>query len=64
MLKDGLTPEVRAYIYNVLLTCGPLLVVYGVVSAAVWPLWLALGGALLGIGLARVNTPSKGKRAE
>lgn len=49
----------RAYLYNICLTTVPLLVTYGVVSAANAPLFLALALALLGLGLARANTTRK-----
>lgn len=49
----------RAWIYRVLIAAAPLLVVYGVVDNETAPLWVALGAATLGNGLAAVNTSTK-----
>lgn len=55
--------KVRAYLYRVLLTAAPLLAVYGVVTDTQLALWVALGGAVLGNGVATYNTPRPGKHA-
>ena len=49
----------RAYLYNVCLAVVPLLVAYGVVSAAMAPLIVAAVAAVLGLGLARANVTRK-----
>lgn len=46
----------RAWIYRVLTAVVPILIAYGVIDEQVAPLWVALGGAVLGTGLAAVNT--------
>lgn len=53
------SPKVRAYLYTVLVAAGALLVFKGVITAGELGLWLALGGAVLGLsnGLALANTP-------
>lgn len=50
----------RAWIYRVLTVAVPLLVTYGVVDDQVAPLWVALGAAVLGTGLASANTSTRG----
>ena len=49
----------RAYVYGVMVPAGALLVFKGVITAGELGLWLALGGAALGLsgGLAAANTP-------
>jgi len=49
----------RAYIYRILLALSALAVVYGLVDESVVPLWLAVASAVLGNGLASVNTSTK-----
>lgn len=50
-------PEhVRAYIYRVFLATMPLLVMAGVLTGGTAPLALAVVQAILGFGLASVNT--------
>lgn len=53
-------PEnVRAYIYRVLLALVPVAVAYGVVSEQEAGLWVAVAAAVLGNGLATLNTSTK-----
>lgn len=56
-------PATRRYLYGVATAVVPLLVGLGVVGADDGILWLAVVGAILGMGatsLAAVNTPTKG----
>lgn len=48
--------RVRAYVYSILVVAVPLLIAYGVIDEQTAVLWLALAAAVLGLGLARVNT--------
>lgn len=50
----------RAYIYGILVAAGAIALVYGLVTNEELVVWLALGGAILGNGLALANT-DKGK---
>lgn len=50
----------RAWIYRVLTAAVPLLIAYGVIGEQVAPLWVALGAAGLGTGLASANTSTRG----
>jgi hypothetical protein len=52
-------PKTRAYIYGVMVAAGAVALVYGLVNAEQLGVWLALGGAVLGLsnGLALANTP-------
>lgn len=50
----------RAWIYRVLTAVTPLLIAYGVIGEQVAPLWVALGGAVLGTGLASAHTSVRG----
>lgn len=52
-------PKFRAYIYGVMVAAGAVALVYGLVNAEQLGVWLALGGAVLGLsnGLALANTP-------
>lgn len=52
-IKDNVT---RAYIYGILVAVGAVVLVYGIVSKEELAVWLALGGAILGNGLALANT--------
>jgi hypothetical protein len=56
-LKDEVT---RAYIYRVLTAAVPLVTAYGIIDQRTAALWLGVIGALLGIGLASMNTSTKG----
>ena len=56
-LKDEAT---RAYIYRVLTAAVPLVTAYGIIDQRTAALWLGVIGALLGIGLASMNTSTKG----
>jgi len=56
-LKDEVT---RAYIYRVLTAAVPLVTAYGIIDQRTAALWLGVIGALLGIGLASINTSTKG----
>ncbi len=51
-LRTIITPAVRQYLYFVLLALMPILVSYGVITKDALPLWIAFGGALLGLGTA------------
>lgn len=55
-------PKFRAYIYGIFAAAGAVALVYGLVNAEQLGVWLALGGAALGLtnGLAYANT-DKGK---
>lgn len=54
-----MSEQTRAWIYRVLTAVTPLLIVYGVIDEQTAPLWVALGAAVLGTGLASVNTSIK-----
>jgi hypothetical protein len=56
-LKDEAT---RAWIYRVLTAVVPLVTAYGIIDQRTAALWLGVIGALLGIGLASMNTSTKG----
>ena len=49
----------RAYIYRVLVACSLLVVARGLVSESEVTLWLGVAAAVLGNGLAAVNTSTK-----
>lgn len=55
------SPKVRAYLYGIMVATGALLVFRGIITAGELGLWLALGGAVLGLsnGLALANIPKK-----
>ncbi len=57
-LKDERT---RAWIYRVLTAIVPLLIAQGAIEGQTASLWLALAGAVLGTGLASLNTSTKGR---
>lgn len=46
----------RAYIYRVLTAAQPLILAYGLASEREIALWLGFASAVLGLGLAAVNT--------
>jgi hypothetical protein len=56
-------PKIRAYIYGVMVAAGAVAAVYGLVNVEQLGVWLALGGAVLGLsnGLALANTPTPDK---
>lgn len=56
-------PTVRAYIYGILVAAGAVALVYGLVNVEQLGVWLALGGAVLGLsnGLALANVDKQGK---
>ncbi|MGG7466050.1 phage holin [Plantibacter sp. YIM 135347] len=57
--------EARGYIYRILLAASPIATGYGIVTEQQAGLWLGLAGAVLGLTLAAVNTPTgKGKHAK
>lgn len=49
----------RGWIYRVLTAVVPILIAYGVLDERVAPLWVALGAAVLGTGMAAVNTSTR-----
>lgn len=49
----------RARIYRVLLALQPLVVAYGLASSEQAAMWIAVVAAVLGTGLASVNTSTK-----
>ena len=57
MFTKFLTPDVRRWMYRVLLALLPMLAAYGKISESDIPLIVALVGAILGIGVAEANTP-------
>lgn len=57
-IKD---PKVRAYIYGILLAVGSIALCYGIVTDQELAVWIALGGAILGNGLALGNVDNTGK---
>jgi hypothetical protein len=50
----------RAWIYRVLLALQPLVVAYGLTTDTLAVLWLGVASAVLGTGLATVNTSTHG----
>jgi len=55
--------EIRAWIYNVAIAAGPIVVFYGLLSGEEVALWGGLLATILGTpvaGLARANTPAGG----
>jgi hypothetical protein len=53
-------PQVRAYIYGILVAAGAVALCYGLVTKEELAVWLGLGGSIIGNGLALANTPTKG----
>ena len=55
------SPKVRAYIYRVLVAAGPVVLLYGLLSAEEIAVWLGLGATILSPGgaLAAANTPKE-----
>lgn len=57
--------KTRRYVYGIALAAVPLLIVYGLITAEVAPLWVAMAGAVLVPGLALANpTEEPGRRAK
>lgn len=56
-----MTATRRAYAYRVLLALGAVAVGYGLLSDAEVALWLGVASAVLGNGLAALNTPIQGE---
>lgn len=50
----------RAWIYRVLLALQPIVVAYGLVTETEAVLWVGVVSAVLGTGLAAVNTSTQG----
>lgn len=55
----NLTEPTRAWIYRVLLAAQPIIVAYGFATDELAVLWLSLIAAVLGTGLATINTSTK-----
>ena len=59
------TSKLRKWLYGIVLTASPLAVAYGIVEADKIGLWVAFGGAVLGVtnllALVNVNTPKDGE---
>lgn len=57
--------KVRQYIYGILVAAGAVALVYGLVNVQQLGVWLALGGAILGLSnlLALSNTDKPGKHS-
>lgn len=53
------TPATRAWLYRVTNAAAVLAAGYGYISGDKLPLWLALGAAVFGTGLAAANTTTK-----
>ena len=53
----------RAYIYRILLALQPIAVAYGVFTDQIAVLWVSVGAAVLGNGLATLNTKTDSKAA-
>lgn len=58
-LFEILTPQVRAWIYRVLVSAAPLVVFYGLMTQEAVALWIALVATFLGTGMAALNTSTK-----
>lgn len=56
-IKD---PTVRIWIYGIIVAAGAVALTYGIVTRDQMVVWVALGGAILGNGLALGNVPPKG----
>lgn len=57
------SPRARRWLYGVLLAAQPIAVSYDLMSGQQAALWVSLGGAVLGLGLAAANTPKGGEDA-
>lgn len=49
----------RAWIYRILLALQPVVVAYGLMSDSLAVLWLGVASAVLGTGLATLNTTTR-----
>lgn len=58
-IAPWLTPERRAWLYRLVVTALPLLVLYGYLSEQEAPLWLAFAGAMIGSSTAALHTPTR-----
>ena len=56
---DATRGSARGWLYRILLAIGAILAFRGLVSNEELPLWLALASAVLGNGVAVINTPTK-----
>lgn len=54
-----MTPERRAYAYRILLALAAVAAGYGLLTDTEVALWLGVASAVLGNGLASLNTPTK-----
>ena len=52
----NLSESTRAYIYRILLAVQPLVVAYGLLTDELAALWVGVASAVLGAGLATLNT--------
>lgn len=53
-------PEIRAWIFRIVIAVGPIVVFYGLMTADEIALWIGLGGTILGTpaaSLAAANVP-------
>lgn len=55
-----MSESTRAYIYRILVAASLVVVARGLVSESEVTLWLGVAAAVLGNGLAAVNTSTKG----
>ena len=51
-----MSEQTRAYIYRILIALAPAAVLYGIASEQEVAVWIAVAAAVLGNGLAAVNT--------
>lgn len=55
----NLSESTRGWIYRILLALQPLAVAYGLLTGDMASLWVNVGSAVLGLGLASGNTSTK-----
>ena len=55
-----MSEQTRAWIYRILLALAAVAVGYGLITDAEAALWVGVGTAVLGNGLAAANTTTKG----
>lgn len=55
-----MSEQTRAWIYRILLALAAVAVGYGLITDAEAALWVGVGTAVLGNGLATANTTTKG----